>query len=72
MSITDQDHQGSMEQLLTADDVARWLGVKPSWVRAHANGARRPMIPSIKVGNFLRFRRQDIETWLKQLSQKVA
>jgi excisionase family DNA binding protein len=61
-----------MEKLLTVYDVAEWLGVKPSWVRSHANGTRRPTMPSIKVGNFLRFRREDIEAWLKELSQKVA
>ena len=47
--------------LLTIHDVAQWLAVKPttiySWV------AQRKM-PALRLGGLIRFRREDIETWL--------
>ena len=55
-------------RLLTVEEVADWLCVKPAWVRAHANGSRRPIIPSIKIGRSRRFRREDIERWLSKLA----
>jgi hypothetical protein len=57
------------EELLTPEEVATWLRVKPAWVRAHANGNRKPKLPSLKMGAFLRFRRQDILEFLEQLSR---
>jgi hypothetical protein len=60
---------GPTEDLLTPEEVATWLRVKPAWVRAHANGNRKPKLPSLKVGAFLRFRRQDILRFLEQLSR---
>jgi hypothetical protein len=61
----------STEELLTPEDVATWLRVKPAWVRAHANGNRKPELPSLKMGAFRRFRRQDIQEFLDQLSKRA-
>jgi predicted DNA-binding transcriptional regulator AlpA len=52
------------DRLLTVDEVAQWLG-KPKttlyvW-RTRGLGPR-----GIKVGNALRYRRRDVETWLDQ------
>jgi len=43
------------ERLLTVDEVMRWLGVSRSWVIDHANGRRRPFLPSVKLGKCRRF-----------------
>jgi excisionase family DNA binding protein len=47
--------------LLTIHDVAQWLTVKPCtlylWV---AQGK----MPALRLGGLIRFRREDIETWL--------
>lgn len=51
----------SEEKLLTVEEVAAWLRVKPSWVRAHANGNRRPQIRSVKLGAHVRFRAEDVQ-----------
>ncbi|MGI9069738.1 MAG: helix-turn-helix domain-containing protein [Bryobacteraceae bacterium] len=63
---------GPPESLLTVEEVAIWLRVRPAWVRAHANSNRRPKLPSLKVGAFRRFRRQDILKFLEELSKAVA
>lgn len=55
--------------LLDVDQLAARLGVKPSWVREHARGARRPRIPGIKLGGEWRFRWPSIERWLEELEQ---
>jgi excisionase family DNA binding protein len=52
------------DRLLTVEEVAHWLG-KPKatlyvW-RTRGLGPR-----GIKVGNALRYRRQDVEAWLEQ------
>lgn len=60
------------EKLMTVEEVAAWLCVKPAWVRAHANNSRKPKLPSLKVGAFRRFRRQDILKWLEELSKAAA
>jgi excisionase family DNA binding protein len=57
--------------LLSAKQVATWLGVSETWIRAHATGQRRPKqpeIPCIRLGTNVRFRRDAIEAWLKQLA----
>lgn len=59
------------EELLTPEDVATWLKVKPAWVRAHANGNRKPELPSLKMGAYRRFRRQDIQAFIEQLAKSA-
>jgi len=45
----------SAEHLLTANQVKNRLGVSRSWVIDHANGRRRPILPSVKLGKCRRF-----------------
>jgi hypothetical protein len=45
----------SAEHLLTTDEVKHHLGVSRSWVIDHANGRRRPILPSVKLGKCRRF-----------------
>ena len=60
------------ERLLTVEEVAEWLKVEPAWVRAHASGNRLPMLPSLKMGRYRRFRRPDIERFIEDLSKGAA
>ena len=52
-----------MDRLLTVDDVASWLQVKPrtiyQWV--HEN-----YIPVIKLGSLVRFDQASVVAWLKK------
>lgn len=54
-----------MSEYLTVEDVAKWLKVKPEWVRAHANGNRKPKLPSVKLGRFRRFDRDQVQKFLE-------
>ena len=56
---------GHNSTLLTARDVARELWVSVAWVRDHAIGRRQPVLPAIRMGAILRFRRSDIDTFLQ-------
>jgi hypothetical protein len=51
--------------LLTAREVAGRLHVSISWVLAHAEGRRLPVLPSLKLGKAVRFRVDDLEMFLE-------
>jgi excisionase family DNA binding protein len=56
------------EQLEDVEQLAHRLQVKDSWVYAQvAHGT----IPFIKIGKYLRFRRSDIEQWLREQSREI-
>jgi excisionase family DNA binding protein len=57
------------ERLLTAQDVAEWLGVSVRWVLAHAAGLNRPVLPSVKLGKAVRFARSDVEEFIRQCAR---
>lgn len=57
---------------MTVEEVAEWLKVETAWVRAHANGNRLPLLPSLKMGRYRRFRKSDIERFIEELSAKAA
>lgn len=48
--------------LLTADEVAAWLKVRPKWVY---EAAKRGDIPSIRAGRYVRFDRDALLEWAK-------
>ena len=57
-----------MPPLLTLGDVAKMLNTSKAWVRDHAT-RRNPRIPCVRLGGrraLLRFRRQDIETFIER------
>jgi excisionase family DNA binding protein len=54
----------SREALLSATEVAQWLGVSRAWVYEHSNGRRRPGSPSVKLGKSVRFRPADVERFI--------
>jgi predicted DNA-binding transcriptional regulator AlpA len=54
-------------KLLTVTEVSSWLAVSPSWIRDHAAGRRRPVLPCIKLGKSLRFDERRVTQWLETL-----
>jgi excisionase family DNA binding protein len=56
-----------MVRLLGVKEVAEILGVSEGWVRDHAT-RKRPRLPVVKVGKYLRFRENDIERWIKEMT----
>jgi len=53
-------------RLLRPAEVARMLGVSVAWVLDHSNGRRRPNLPSVKMGKAVRFRPEDIDSFIEQ------
>ena len=51
--------------LLTVDDMARQLRVKPSWIYGETRKTGPGTIPRIKVGKYLRFTLEEVMDWLK-------
>ncbi|MBI3077740.1 MAG: helix-turn-helix domain-containing protein [Deltaproteobacteria bacterium] len=57
-----------MPKILKTRDVARLLDLSPDNVNVMA---RKGLIPAYKEGNQWRFRRQDLEPWLKENAAKL-
>lgn len=57
------------ERLLTPKEVADWLAVSPAWVLDHASGRRRPYLPCVKLGKAVRFRREDVEAFIRECAR---
>lgn len=55
----------SRSPLLTRDEAAEFLGVKPQTLAVWAATKRYPL-PHIKVGSRVRYRRSDLERFLDQ------
>ena len=51
----------STEELMTVEELARWLRKPKSWVYNRLNDLG---IPHYKIGNHLRFKRSEVEAWL--------
>ena len=49
--------------LLKIDEVAQILNVKTSWIRS---AVFKKEIPYIKVGNLLRFKKEELNEWMRQ------
>lgn len=70
--------------LLTIDEVAALLRVKRSWVYARtsvlSSGRAEPRfprevddpLPYVRIGRLLRFRRDEIQSWLERHTVRVA
>lgn len=50
------------DTLLNADEVAAMLGVNRSWVERSVKGGEMPVI---RLGRYLRFRRESVERWIE-------
>ncbi len=59
----------ALEQLLTADEVATLLRLRPSTVRTYAE---RGSLSCVRIGGRLRFRPSDVRLWIEQRHSKGA
>ena len=50
-------------EILTVDEVAALLKVKPSFVHEKCRRRAKNPLPAHKVGKYLRFRRSEVESW---------
>jgi excisionase family DNA binding protein len=57
---------GSDRDLLFATDVARRVHMTPAWVYAQA---RANKIPHVPLGRYVRFRREQIDAWLREIER---
>jgi excisionase family DNA binding protein len=60
-----------MEKLLTAEEVARILSVSAAWVYDHAD-RKRPLIPSVRLGKAVRFRPEDLQKFIEEMTRRIA
>lgn len=60
-----------MEKLLTAEEVAKILNVSTAWVYDHAE-RKRPLVPSVRLGKAVRFRPEDIEHFIHEMTRREA
>jgi excisionase family DNA binding protein len=54
------------KQLLTVNELARELKVKPSWVYAQTRRKGPGSIPCLHVGKYRRFLLEDVLDWLEE------
>ncbi len=64
------DTTAPLPALLTVDDVARYLGVKPETV--YAWRVRKFGPEAVKVGRAVRYRLEDVNAWLDARAEQVA
>jgi excisionase family DNA binding protein len=57
------------ERLLTPKEVAEILAVSTALVLDHSS-RRRPHLPSVKLGKAVRFRRADVEEFIRECARK--
>jgi excisionase family DNA binding protein len=55
------------DDLLTAEEVAAVLRVTPAWVYAET---RRHRIPHLRLGRYVRYRREALEEWMRQVESR--
>jgi excisionase family DNA binding protein len=60
-----------MEKLLTAEEVAKIFGVSTAWVYDHAD-RKRPTIPSVRLGKAVRFRPEDVERFIREMTRRAS
>jgi predicted DNA-binding transcriptional regulator AlpA len=61
--------RGRNDKLLTPDEVAAMLDVKISWLMDHVSRVE-PIIPHIRLGKMIRFKRNDVIAWIDSLISK--
>lgn len=59
------------DEILTAREVARMLKVSVGWVITHASGKYRPVLPSYRLGGIWRFKRSQVEEFLKRVQERM-
>jgi excisionase family DNA binding protein len=57
------------DRLLTADEVAAMFAVSVGWVRGHT---RSGLIPHVRLGRYVRYRREAVIAWVEEQEQGGA
>jgi len=63
-AVSDDAQSEAAGDLLTAEEVAAVLRVTPAWVYAQT---RRRRIPHLRLGRYVRYRREALEEWMQQV-----
>lgn len=51
-------------------EAAKLLDMAPSTLRDRVAGRRRPMVPHIRLGGRIKFRRSTLKAWLDELERE--
>jgi len=54
------------KKLIGVNDLAKVLGVPPSWVYTRTRETGKDAIPRIMVGKYVKFRIDEVMTWLEK------
>jgi excisionase family DNA binding protein len=57
------------DRLLTAEEVAEMLSVPVGWVREHTRTQR---LPHVRLGRYVRYRREAVVAWVEEQEQGGA
>lgn len=57
------------ERLIAVREVAEMLGMSPTWVRQHAAGRRKPVMPCVRFGMAMRFRESEVWAWVEEMKR---
>ncbi len=55
-----------MDELLTVDELAQWLKVRPSWIYDRTRRRGPDQLPFIKLGKYLRFEEAAVKVYLER------
>ena len=59
--VAGKEDRGAPGRLLEAEDVARYIGMTTDWIYREVRAGR---LPHIRLGRYVRFRRESIDAWL--------
>lgn len=57
------------DRLLSAEEVAAMLSVPERWVREHTRGG---LIPCVRLGRYVRYRREAVVAWIEEQEEGGA
>jgi len=60
------------KELLTIDEMAAWLKVKPSWLYFRTMQTDSNAIPRVKIGKYLRFNPGAVMEWIEKQYGEAA
>ena len=61
-----QVNSSDIDDLLTVEEVAALLKVKPSWVYERIRARRGEKLPHVKLGHYVRFERAAVEEFVRR------
>ena len=55
-----------MDELLTVEELAQWLKVRPSWIYERTRRRDAARLPFIRLGKYLRFEETAVKAYLER------